>query len=344
MRGSAHVTGTHHPHRRDHFTAVRACLGLVSAFQATASDEDLRRLARSRTGFQGSLTPYNDDAAHRPEVTVYPMESAAGHEPSEKTAAAPTAVLRACTAHVAQREDLPTILRLSRQRDIAALLRFPTWSAANHQAQAARLEWEARAAHTRRAAMATWWTATRWFTAGGLDRHLAPYASGRTRSIVTDAGMQVHVVPTIVVEGGAALGAFQEVARFRGNPAGGMVARRVVQLQAVEADLVQGPGGERRDSARGDPGAAGGREHPISDASNAVVEVEAAQRNPSKHLQAIAGDRPVTALLALPLQAVRIKPFPDLGLGGGTARVPTADLAVLVSGEKCWCVGWLPAA
>ncbi len=61
------------------------------------------------------------------------------------------------------------------------------------------------------------------------------------------------------VEGGAALGAFQEVARFRGDPAGGMVARRVVQLQAVEADLVQGPGGERRDSARGDPGAAGGR-------------------------------------------------------------------------------------
>ncbi|MGW4606808.1 hypothetical protein ACWENS_26520 [Streptomyces sp. NPDC004532] len=101
MRGSAHVTGTHHPHRRDHFTAVRACLGPVNAFQATAPADDLPRLAHSRTGFQGSLTPYNDDAAHRPQATVYPMESATGHKPSQKTAAAPTTVLHACTAHVA---------------------------------------------------------------------------------------------------------------------------------------------------------------------------------------------------------------------------------------------------
>ncbi|MEU1600357.1 hypothetical protein ABZ468_48320 [Streptomyces sp. NPDC005708] len=27
MRGSIHVTGTHHPRRWDQFTAVRACLG-----------------------------------------------------------------------------------------------------------------------------------------------------------------------------------------------------------------------------------------------------------------------------------------------------------------------------
>ncbi|MEU5380581.1 hypothetical protein ABZ359_34575 [Streptomyces sp. NPDC005968] len=132
MRGSAHVTGTHHPHRRDHFTAVRACLGPVNAFQATAPADDLRRLARSRTGYRGSLALYNDETTHRPQATVYPMESATGHDLSEKTAAALTAVLRACAAHVAQREDLPTILRLSRQRDTAALVRFLTWSSANH--------------------------------------------------------------------------------------------------------------------------------------------------------------------------------------------------------------------
>ncbi|MFF3517598.1 hypothetical protein [Streptomyces sp. NPDC002573] len=77
-------------------------------------DDDLPRLARSRSGYRGSLTLYNDDYTHRPQVTVYPMESAAGHEPSEKTAAALTAVLRACAAHVAQRNDLPVILALSR--------------------------------------------------------------------------------------------------------------------------------------------------------------------------------------------------------------------------------------
>ncbi|MGW2939624.1 hypothetical protein ACWDA7_49990 [Streptomyces sp. NPDC001156] len=165
MRGSVHVTGTHHPRRWDQFTAVRACLGPVNAFQATAPDDDLPRLARSRSGYRGSLTLYADHA-HRPQVTVYPMESAAGHEPSEKTAAALTAVLRACAAHVAQGDDLPAILQLSRQRDAPALLRFLAWSAAHHQAAAARYEREVRASHpARRAAVAAWWAVARWFTA-----------------------------------------------------------------------------------------------------------------------------------------------------------------------------------
>ncbi|MER5915719.1 hypothetical protein ABT124_36145 [Streptomyces sp. NPDC001982] len=82
MRASVHVTGTHHPRRWHQFTAVRACLGPVSAFQATAPVDDLPRLARSRTGYRGSLTLYADDDTHHPEVTVYPMESAAGHDPS----------------------------------------------------------------------------------------------------------------------------------------------------------------------------------------------------------------------------------------------------------------------
>jgi hypothetical protein len=165
MRGSVHVTGTHHPRHWDQFTAVRACLGPVNAFQTTAPDDALPRLARSRTGYRGRLTLYRDDT-DRPEVSVYPMESAAGHTPSEKTAATLTAVMRACADHVAQRDDLPAILNLSQQRDTPALLRFLTWSTTHHQAEAARYEREARAAHpARRAAMAAWWTAARWFTA-----------------------------------------------------------------------------------------------------------------------------------------------------------------------------------
>ncbi|MFF0033939.1 hypothetical protein ACFYS7_38550 [Streptomyces avermitilis] len=158
MRGSVHVTGTHHPHHWDQFTAVRACLGPVNAFQTTAPGDALPRLARSRTGYRGSLTLYRDDA-DRPEVTVYPMQSAAEHDPSEKTAAVLTAVMRACAEHIAQRDDLPEILDASRQRDTPALLRFLTWSAAHHQAEAARYEREARAAHpARRAAVTGWWT------------------------------------------------------------------------------------------------------------------------------------------------------------------------------------------
>ncbi|MGV9529899.1 hypothetical protein ACWDRM_22085 [Streptomyces cellulosae] len=158
MRGSVHVTGTHHPRRWDQFTAVRACLGPVNAYQTAAPDDALPRLTR----YHGSLTLYPDDYADRPQVSVYPMTSADGHEPPEKAAATLTAVLRACASHVAQRDDLP----VSRQRDTAALLRFLTWSAAHHQAEAARLEREAHAAHpARRAAVAAWWTVARWFLA-----------------------------------------------------------------------------------------------------------------------------------------------------------------------------------
>ncbi|UFQ99722.1 hypothetical protein KBP30_41580 [Streptomyces sp. Go40/10] len=166
MRGSVHVTGTHHPHHWDQFTAVRACLGPVNAYQTTAPDDALPRLTRGRTRYHGSLTLYPDGYADRPQVSVYPMTSTDGHEPPEKTVATLTAVLRACAAHVAQHDDLPVLLDLSRQRDTAALLRFLTWSAAHHQAEAARLEREARAAHpARRAAVTAWWTVARWFTA-----------------------------------------------------------------------------------------------------------------------------------------------------------------------------------
>jgi hypothetical protein len=187
MRGSVHVTGTHHPQHWHRFTAVRACLGPVNAYQTTAPDDALPRLARGHSGYRGSLTLY-PGAADRPEVSVYPMETAAGHEPSPKTAATLTAVLRACAEHVMRREDLPVILTASRQRDTPALLRFLDWSVTHHQAEAARYEAEARAARpARRAAVAAWWTVARWFTAsphpvllvmladhpGSLSRHVS---------------------------------------------------------------------------------------------------------------------------------------------------------------------------
>ncbi|WP_225320923.1 hypothetical protein [Streptomyces luteolifulvus] len=60
MRGSVHVTCTTDPHHWDQFTAVRACLGPVNAYQTTAPDDALPRLTHSRTGYHGSLTLYPD--------------------------------------------------------------------------------------------------------------------------------------------------------------------------------------------------------------------------------------------------------------------------------------------
>ncbi|MBQ0850189.1 hypothetical protein J8N05_18490 [Streptomyces sp. BH-SS-21] len=164
MRGSVHVTGTTDPHHWDQFTAVRACLGPVNAFTTTAPDEDLPRLARGRIGYCGSLTLYRD-RFDCPQVSVRQLSATSDKPPSEKTEVVLTAVLRGCAEHVAQRADLPAILEASRQRDTPGLLRFLTWSAAYHHAEAVRLEREARAALlARKAAEAAWRTAAQWLS------------------------------------------------------------------------------------------------------------------------------------------------------------------------------------
>ncbi|MFE2686233.1 hypothetical protein [Streptomyces mirabilis] len=168
MRGSVHVTGTHHPRHWDQFTAVRACLGPVNAYATTAPDDALPRLAHGHSGYHGSLTRYPGDYGDYPEVSVYPLSTAAGNEPSPKTAATLTAVLRACADDVAQRDDLPLILDASRLRETPGLLRFLNWAAAHADAdaEAVRCAAESQSARpTRKAAVAAWWTALRWFIA-----------------------------------------------------------------------------------------------------------------------------------------------------------------------------------
>ncbi|WP_019074688.1 hypothetical protein [Streptomyces hokutonensis] len=166
MRGSVHVTGTQHPSHWDQFTAVRACLGPVDAYETTAPDDALPRLARGGTGYSGSLTLYPADYCDYIEVSVRTPTTAAGNEPSAKTTATLTAVLRACADSVAQRDDLPLIQDASRLRKTPGLLRFLNWASAHADAEAVRCEAESRSARPAlKAAVAAWWTVARWFTA-----------------------------------------------------------------------------------------------------------------------------------------------------------------------------------
>ncbi|MET7889321.1 hypothetical protein ABZU45_40560 [Streptomyces avermitilis] len=200
MRGSVHVTGTHHVRHWDQFTAARACLGPVNAFEDTAPAEALPRLARSRTGYRGSLTLYRDAPADRPQVSVYPMKSATGHEPSPKTAETLTAVLRACAEHVEQRTDFPQILTASRERDTPKLLRFLTRSADYHRSAAARLEGKARASRPAlRAAVTAWWTVARWFTTQPHPVLLLMLAN-RDGSLARDVDVQEWLGPYCLTE------------------------------------------------------------------------------------------------------------------------------------------------
>lgn len=107
VRGSVHVTRTHHPRYWDQFTAVRACLGPVNAYETAVPDDALPRLARGLSGHHGSLTRYPCDG-DSPEVSVHhPPSTAAGNEPSPKTVATLTALLQACADDVAQHETCP---------------------------------------------------------------------------------------------------------------------------------------------------------------------------------------------------------------------------------------------
>ncbi|WP_406834790.1 hypothetical protein ACICHK_00035 [Streptomyces sp. AHU1] len=202
MRGSVHVTGTHHVRHWNQFTAVRACLGPVNSFREgePAPGDVLPRLARSRAGYRGSLTLYRDTQDEPAQVSVYPMESATGHEPSPRTAATLTAVLRACAEHVEQRPDFPEILTASRDRDTPALLRFLTWSAAYHRSAAARLEDKARASGPAlRAAVAAWWTVARWFTAQPHPVLLLMLAD-RDGSLAREVDVQAWLGPYCLTE------------------------------------------------------------------------------------------------------------------------------------------------
>ncbi|MFE7077122.1 hypothetical protein ACFU96_44260 [Streptomyces sp. NPDC057620] len=167
MRGTVHATGTHHVRHWDQFTAIRTCLGPVNAYQDSEPASDmLPRLARSRTGYHGSLILYRDSPDSRPQVSVRALESVAGNKPSPRTAMALTAVLRACAEHLEQHTDFSEILAAARERDTPALLRFLTWSVDYHRAEAARLEAAARASRPAlRAAVTAWWTVAQWFTA-----------------------------------------------------------------------------------------------------------------------------------------------------------------------------------
>ena len=66
-------------------------------------------------------------------------------------------------------------------------------------------------------------------TAVGTDtRDRAFWPASGELLVAADAGVQVHVVPAVGVDGVAALGALQEETGFDGDPAGSIIAGRVI--------------------------------------------------------------------------------------------------------------------
>jgi hypothetical protein len=70
-------------------------------------------------------------------------------------------------------------------------------------------------------------------------------------------------VPAVGVQGGAALDTFCREAGLGRDAAGCCIRQGMHEIEAVEADLAERPEGQRRERARGDAGAAGGRSRPV---------------------------------------------------------------------------------
>jgi len=162
--------------------------------------------------------------------------------------------------------------------------------------------------------------------------------------VAADAGVQMHVVAAVGMDGIAAFGAFQLESGFDGDAAGGVVAGRVAQVQAVEAGLAERPGADGCQRAGSHACSTGGGEHPVATPCDAVIEIQACQGDASEHPIAAVGYRPARAFFLFPALAVSLEPVLHLGLGCGLAGVPVLDRRVLVGGEEDRRVGRLPGA
>ncbi|MFG2793991.1 hypothetical protein [Streptomyces sp. NPDC048419] len=164
LRGTIHVTGTHHPHHWDQFTALRATFGAADAMAELPPADSLPRLRNSTARHTGNLLMWDGPAGPQREQST--IQSASGRPPAPATAETLRTVLYAIAEDAARRPDRARILDASRVRETPALLRFFECSRANSLADIAR--YERRAARDRRQVRivtAAWWAAAQWLAA-----------------------------------------------------------------------------------------------------------------------------------------------------------------------------------
>ncbi|KUN57283.1 hypothetical protein AQJ46_47890 [Streptomyces canus] len=164
LRGTVHITGTHHPDHWDQFTALRATFGSADAMAKVPPADSLPRLRNSTARHTGYLLAWEGPAG--PQWEQSRIESTSGRPPSPKTEDTLRTVLHAVTEDATRRPDRARILDASRVRQTPALLDFFALARRNSEADIAR--YGSRAAsdrHQARIVTAAWWTAARWLTA-----------------------------------------------------------------------------------------------------------------------------------------------------------------------------------
>lgn len=163
LRGTIHVTGTHHPQHWDRFTALRLTFGSVDAMAGLPPADSLPRLRNSTARHTARLVVW--DGPNGPQWSQSAIESTAGKTPSPATRETLRAVLYAVAEHAARRPDRARILDASRVRETPSLLRFFASSRRSAKKDIAR--YEHLASENRRQARtvtSSWWSAARWLS------------------------------------------------------------------------------------------------------------------------------------------------------------------------------------
>ena len=107
---------------------------------------------------------------------------------------------------------------------------------------------------------------------GGGDRGRSGSRPRHTCGRRSPTRVEVAVVPAVRVQERVRLRSLQGEPRLEGDPAGRHVADGVLEFEAVEADLVERPAGQRGDGARGDTGAPRRGQDPVRDLGQSFVQ------------------------------------------------------------------------
>ena len=163
--------------------------------------------------------------------------------------------------------------------------------------------------------------------AGGGAPHRGEAEGSR---LVPNAGVHVHVVPSVLVQQRAPHDALELESGPLGDAARGLVLRGMVDLEPVQSEVLQGPASHRGGGVRGRPRASEPGQGPVRDVAVTELEVHRAERHlPSELTGSGIDDRPAGVGLRVPPIGPRLDPRRRLVPGRELAHVPVPDVRVV---------------
>ena len=175
---------------------------------------------------------------------------------------------------------------------------------------------------------------------GAVGRRFSNCGDPGLRDIGRKPRVQVHIVPTVNVQGLLALGAFVEIAAIMRNFARCRIIYGVRQFEAMKSCGGKGPRGKGPQRPRGEAMPSCARQSPIGNFARTRRQVYTAKANLPYNFAAM-GDRPTGAGLIFPTIFPMQYPCAGFYCIHGPP-VPLDDGGILEGFLYEWCIGGRP--